>query len=144
MSQKRYTERDIQTFLDGNFSGDVLDFERFIEEDPDAKVKLELYTSLFALIRKQQRESYLPTDFPETTIASIEANKKRKDEWLVSMVPVVILTSLALASVLYFVNTIFYYVDSILALITALAVGVTVWLFARVEVAEKRRLYDSK
>ncbi len=75
MTKKRYTERDIQDYLDGSFAGDKEEFESYIEQNSAMKDIFAVYSSLYALIKAEPREA---AGFPlaDRVLQRIQAKKE--------------------------------------------------------------------
>jgi hypothetical protein len=147
MSNKRYTDQDIQDFLDGSFSGDQEDFQLFIEQNPVEKKKLEFYKSLFSLMSQQEETGQLPVNLAEQVVILIERKqrvKEAKEAKLASLILVTIVLIVIALSLSYIgLDAIVFSFGAIPGIIAVLIMGLFIWLFAKVDIDAKRRIYSS-
>lgn len=74
----RYTEQDIQDYLDGRFSGDAAALQNYLAQHPEAQRQVEMYRLLYAGIKAQPVES-LSIDLAGAVTAKIEERSKAKE-----------------------------------------------------------------
>ncbi len=75
---KQYTENDIQDYLDGTFTGNVNDIEKFFQQNFNAQKNLQAYKALYAGIENQMPPS--PSiDLASSVIKIIENRKDKKE-----------------------------------------------------------------
>jgi len=142
MSTKQYTDRDIQDFLDGKFSGDQNDFMLFIEQNADAMKQLEFYKLLFSLISQQVKQAELPMDFAESIVTAIQVKKRAKEERVLNVSLVMAMCIGAAIWCIYFRNILFFYLNNFFGLTAFLVVVLLAWLFTKIEIDAKRRIYS--
>jgi hypothetical protein len=145
MANKVYTEEDIQNYADGNFSGDLEDFRIFIEQNPEARKSLEMYEQLFVQFSQPQEPVDIPHNLADQVIASIQARQSkeegRAEKYLEAGLAFILLTGLVL-SVIMGPDFKFLSNDVLSGSLAALVMGLLVWIFAKVELEGKRKIYQ--
>jgi hypothetical protein len=146
MNSKRYTDKDIQDFLDGSFSGDHEDFQLFIMQNLAAKKKLEFYKRLFSLMGQEEETGELPVNLAGKTVMLIEAKqrvKEAKEARLMSIIMVTIVLIVIALSLSYIgLGAMIFSLGTIWGIIAVLIMALFTWLFAKAEIDAKRRIYS--
>jgi hypothetical protein len=140
----KYSEEDLQDYLDGCYTGDEAALKNFIEANADWKVKLNEYKALYELVGKAETRMTLP-GFAEKMVAIIQEKKekkyKAKERILVGCFVLIVLAgttwSIGLLGFHFVLN-----IDLFLAFITT-AVLVTFFIFSHtIELKKIKRKYS--
>ena len=133
---KQYSEEELQSYAEGNFTGDVEELRRFIAQNPAAGQSVELYKQLFASIGTVYQD-HEPVNLPVKLTSMIEAKRQsRESRWLTLGIAAMVLAATGIVAK-NFVAGIF----TMPVIIAVLILGLFAWLSAKIEIAERRRIF---
>jgi hypothetical protein len=145
MSKRPYTDKEIQEYLDGSFTGDKKDLEQFIEQDLSAKKTLEFYKNLFLLI-SQKEDIDLPNNLPGKIVGAIQAkqNIKEKQQENFINIGLAVIAFVAIGGCLKNVigtpNGVF---ETATVVVSSLIILVFSWVFTKIEIDRKKSIYHN-
>src|SRR4051812_13709396 len=73
----KYSEEDLQDYLDGIFTGDAAELRAQIEANPEWKLQLSEYKTLYTLIREERTELTIP-GFADRIAMIVEQKNEKK------------------------------------------------------------------
>lgn len=100
MTTKKFTEEDIRDYAHGKFSGDILEFENFLQESEEAYNKVKEFRSLYNVLHHE--EFSFSFNLSERVIAKLQqkeyAQTTKQFRLLPYMLTILAITAIILTS----------------------------------------------
>lgn len=139
---RQYSEEDLQSYAQGNFTGNVDDLTSFIAQNPAAAESVELYKQLFAAFGTVYSADHDPVNLPVKVAslvhAKLAAKQAREGRWLTTGIGALVLAAIAI-----FIRNIVPGIPAyaLPAAGAVVVIGLFVWLAAKIEIDERKRIF---
>ena len=142
-----YSEKDIQDYLDGIFLCDEEAIRVFIEQHPEVKKQVELYRNLYSLLEQQPVADEVSLNLADRVVGVIQARQEqrmaREAKLLNQCLLVIGLITLGIVVWKFGWHQLFFSLEKISVLVVLLLAVILTWVFARVEMEAKHRIFAS-